>query len=143
MFAMTFRTVVQADYEAYLEFEYPATADGAADARAADRRERGVRLAAFPHGVLLQVSYAEMDFGDRWCWQQFGPAHGDCQQAASEYPACHFQTPHSHDGVWMSHWLAKTDYNFGFNEWYFVRETDRDRFLAFVPHLSWGEHYPK
>jgi len=143
MVAMTFRTVQPSGYDEYLDYDYPAGSAGAAEARSADAEERQARMAAFPFAVMLQVEYAEMDFANRWCWQQFGPADGDCQQAHSEYPACQQPSPHCHSGRWITHWYCKTDYNFGFHEWYFASEADRDRFLEFVPHLNWGEHYPK
>lgn len=41
----------------------------------------------------------------------------------------------------MTYWLAKTDYDFGFNEWYFKRHADLNRFLEFIPHITWGEAY--
>jgi len=137
------RTVVLASYDEYLAFEYPAASGNLANARAADVRERQARLATFPHCVVLQVSYPELDYANRWCWQQFGPAHGECLQASSEYPACEIQGSHSHDGRWLTHWLVKTDYDFGFTEWYFVHLADRDRFLEFVPLINWGEGWPK
>jgi hypothetical protein len=137
------RTVVQANYDSYLEQEYPSGSEAAAAARAADVQERQRRLAEFPHCVLLQLAYPELDFANRWCWQQFGPAHGECHQASSEYPACNLPGPHSHNGRWLSRWLAKTDYDFGFNEWHFEEPADRERFLAFVPQICWGEHYQK
>ena len=140
---MTLRTVVLTDYDAYLEYEYPAASDGAAEARAADLRVREVRLKAFPHSVVLQVAYPEMDYANRWCWQQFGPANGDCHEAHSNYPACNLKGLHSHDGRWLSHWLDKTDYDFGFNEWCFARKDDLDRFMGFVPQITWGEKFPK
>lgn len=136
--AVTFRTVTEGNYDDYLEFESPAASDGAVDARAADRQERQLRLAAFPHCVLLQVAYAELDYANQWCWQQFGPAHGECQQASSDYPACSVPNPHAHDGRWLTHWLVKTAYNFGYNEWYFAQETDQERFLEFAPHINFG-----
>ena len=101
------------------------------------------RLTMFPFAVMLQVAYPEMDYANRWCWQQFGPAHGECWQHCSEYPVCDLPHPHAHVGQWMTHWYVKTDYDFGFNEWYFIREADRDRFLEFVPHVNWGEKFPK
>ena len=143
MLGMTHRTVLHANYDDYLEFVYPAALANSANARAAEMQERQLRLAAFPYCVLLQVAFAELDFANRWCWQQFGPAHGECLQASSEYPACAVRTPHSHEGRWLTDWLAKTDYNFGFNEWYFAQQTDRDRFAEFVPLISWGENFPK
>ena len=136
------RTVVETDYAAYLESEYPA-GSAAERGRAADIAEHNERLATFPHSVVLQVSFAEMDYANRWCWQQFGPANGECAQAYSEYRACDTTGSHSHDGKWLSYWLAKTDYDFGFNEWNFAQRTDLDRFVAFVPEINWGERYPK
>jgi hypothetical protein len=140
---MTFPTIELSDYGAYLEFEYPRGSDGAPAARAADEHERQGRLAAFPHSVVLKVAFAEMDYANRWCWQQFGPARGECRQRRSEYPTCTLEDPHSHDGSWLSHWLAKTAYNFGFNEWCFRQSADLARFLGFVPHITWGEKFPR
>jgi hypothetical protein len=140
---MTNRTVVPSDYDTYLEDVYPRASKGWAEARAVDRQERQVRLAEFPHAVVLQVAFPEMDFANRWCWQQFGPAHGECFQAGSEYPACNLPSPHSHEGSWKSEFLAKTDYDFGFNEWYFKQKEDLDRFIEFVPQINWGERWQK
>ncbi|RJF96786.1 hypothetical protein D3870_20585 [Noviherbaspirillum cavernae] len=137
------RTVVPANYDEYLEFEYPAASVDLAEARAADVRERQARLAAFPYCVVLQVSYPELDYANRWCWQQFGPANGECLQASSEYSACEIRGSHSHVGSWLTNWLVKTDYDFGFSEWYFAHEADRDRFLESVPLINWGEGWPK
>jgi hypothetical protein len=137
---MTLRTVRLSDYEAYVDSVSPADA---VEARAAGAAERRARMVGFPFAVMLQVSYPELDFANRWCWHQFGPAHGECDQAYSEYPACDQPGPHCHLGRWMTYWHEKTDYDFEFNEWYFAREADRDRFLEFVPDLNWGEHYPK
>ena len=137
------RTVVLASYDEYLDFEYPPASLDLVDARAADVRERQARMAVFPHCVVLQVSYPELDDANRWCWQEFGPAHGECLQAGSEYPACEIQGSHSHDGSWLTHWLVKTSYDFGFSEWYFVHVADRDRFLEFVPLINWGEGWPR
>ncbi len=140
---MTNRTVQLTDYDAYLKSEYPAASDASADARAAEEEERRVRLTSFPFDVVLQLAFAELDSANRWCWQQLGPAHGECYQSSSEYSACALPHPHSHTGSWTTHWLAKTDYDFGYNEWSFQRQEDRNRFLEFVPDLNWGEHYPK
>lgn len=129
------------NFESFLDEAYPDDESDSSAARAAETEERKGRLAAFPYSVILQLSYPEMDFATRWCWEQFGPAHGKCQQSSSEYPACHEKSRHSHDGKWLTHWLAKTDYDFGFNEWLFVEQVDYDRFLEFVPNITWGENY--
>jgi hypothetical protein len=140
---MTHRTVVPVTYDEYLASEYPGASEDSAAAQAVDLKERQARLTAFPHSVVLQVAFPEMDFANRWRWQQFGPPEGECQQVGSEYLACDLPPPHHHNGSWLTFWLAKTDYNFGFNEWCFARLADRDRFLEFIPQINWGESYPK
>lgn len=50
---------------------------------------------------------------------------------------------HSHVGVWCSMWLGKTGYDYGFSEYYFQNESDRDRFLAAAPTFNIGEKYEK
>jgi hypothetical protein len=139
---MTRRTAVQCSYADFLAFEYAGTSDAVIAARTAEIQEREDRLAAFPHSVVLQVAYPELDFANRWCWHRFGPAHGECHQASSEYAACDLRTSHAHVGSWLSHWLVKTDYDFGFNEWCFAQPEGRDRFLDFVPQINWGEGWP-
>jgi hypothetical protein len=98
--------------------------------------ERQARLAVFPFAVMLEVSFKGMDFANRWCWHQFGPADGECLQWGSEYRACDQPGPHSHSGRWATYWYEKTGYNFGYHEWYFATEADRDRFLEFVRQLK-------
>jgi hypothetical protein len=133
---MTSRTVELVTYDHYLNDEY-------AGACAADYQEHQLRLLQFPYNVVLRLSYPEMDFANRWSWQKFGPPDGECLDSYSEYPTCSEKMSHRHDGKWMSHWLAKTDYNFGYNEWCFELEVDQQRFLEFVPFINWGETFPK
>lgn len=130
---MTYQTVVLSSFEAYL----------ASENESPDDEERDNRLSRFPYSVMLQVAFAELDFANRWCWQRFGPAHGECHQCQSEYPACTVALPHCHTGVWTHCWFAKTEYNFGFNEWYFSDESHYQLFLASVPSINWGEKFPK
>ena len=133
---MSLRTVILSSFEEYLtSMDYPS------EVRAEEERERMGRLERFPYMVTLQVSFAELDFANRWCWQHFGPSDGDCLQRQSDYPACNNLEPHSHTGKWMCYWLAKTDYDFGFCEWYFSEQPDRDFFLAGVGEIHWGEKY--
>jgi hypothetical protein len=87
------------------------------------------------------VSYPELDFANRWCWQQFGPACGQCLQSQSNYPACLVQDAHSHEGTWLSYWLAKIHYDFGNNEWYFASRSEQAQFFAFMPEINWGEKF--
>ena len=140
---MSHRTVETTNYETYLEEEYPMGAAGSAVGRAQEKGERQTAIHRFPYAVVLKVAYPELDFSNRWCWEQFGPADGDCLDSQSEYRSCELLGPHSHEGRWRWRWLAKTDYDFGYNEWYFVSAADRSAFLEVVPRINWGEHYPK
>jgi len=135
---MSHRTVVLSSYQEYL-----AKGDDSLEERAAQTLDRDKRLLRFPHSVMLEVSYPELDFANRWCWQNFGPGDGECLQRHSEYRVCDLSEPHSHVGKWTSHWFVKTDYDFGFNEWYFAEIADYKQFLANVENINWGEHYPK
>jgi hypothetical protein len=123
--------------------------------------ERRERKANFPHSVIFEGSFPEYDFANRWCWQNFGPRHGECSESYSEYPACPLVLAtgrienrdgrekkkygkvdeHSHEGTWTWYFFGKTDYDYGFGEYYFASESDRDRFIAAVPTFSWGENY--
>lgn len=135
---MNHRTVVASSFEEYL-----ASDDDSVEERAAQEVDRNERLSRFPHSVMLKVSFPELDFANRWCWQNFGPCDGECTQRYSEYRVCDRTELHSHVGKWTSHWIVKTDYDFGFNEWYFAVSADRDLFVANVDKINWGEHFPK
>ncbi|MRW92051.1 hypothetical protein GJ699_18820 [Duganella sp. FT80W] len=97
----------------------------------------------FPFPVMLKVSYPELDFANRWCWQKFGPRDGECSQVHSEYRTCFNSEPHQHSGTWTSNWFEKVDYDFGFNEWYFSSIGDRDMFIAGLDEMNWGENYSR
>ncbi|WP_442485513.1 hypothetical protein [Aeoliella sp. SH292] len=135
---MSHQTVEASSFEEYL-----ASDDDSLEDRAAQEVDRNERLSRFPYSVMLKVAFPERDFANRWCWQHFGPCDGECTQQYSEYRACHRNESHSHVGNWTSHWFVKTDYNFGFSEWYFAESVDRDRFVANVDSVNWGEHFPK
>jgi hypothetical protein len=135
---MTYRTVELSSFAEYL-----ASEDDPPEERAAQTLERAERLQHFPLSVMLKVSFAELDSTNRWCWQHFGPNDGVCNQVGSEYRVCLQAEPHTHDGKWFSHWYVKTEYNFGFNEWYFAELADQELFLAILPAIDWGENYPK
>ncbi|MGC4005709.1 MAG: hypothetical protein QM811_22345 [Pirellulales bacterium] len=104
---------------------------------------RQERLSKYPFAVMLMVSFPELDFANRWCWQCFGPADGECMQRYSEYRTCEIAKAHSHDGVWTWHFFKKTDYDFGFTEWYFAKEEHATQFLENIEHINWGEKFPK
>lgn len=132
---MSHRTVILSSFEAYL------AEDCVPEFRGEEERERASRLSRFPYPVTLQVSFPELDFANRWCWQHFGPSDGNCLQRHSYYPACSVPEPHSHTGKWMWYFFGKTDYDFGFCEWYFAEQFDRSSFLASVGEINWGEKF--
>lgn len=135
---MTYRTLILSSIERYLESE-----DDSIEDRALQSRERLDRLVRFPYPVMLELAFPELDFAIRWCWQQFGPMDGDCTQKYSEYRICTDDAPHRHSGKWTTHWFVKTEYNFGFDEFYFGEQDDRDLFVANLAEINWGENYPR
>ncbi|WP_397383303.1 hypothetical protein [Prosthecobacter sp.] len=135
---MSHQTVLLSSFEEYL------TNGGDSPEEQDERKlERQERLVRFPYSVMLQVSFPELDFANRWCWRRFGPSYGECMQRYSEYRVCNLSEPHSHLGVWTCEWFVKTDYDFGFNEWYFAEEYNRESFLGSVNDINWGENFPK
>ena len=136
--AMTYRTLLLLSIEKYM-----ACDDDSLEERTTQSRQHDDRLILFPYPAMLELAFPEVAFANRWCWRHFGPMDGECSQEYSEYRVCTNEGPHRHVGKWTTHWFAKTDYNFGFNEWYFSEQADRDSFLANLPEMNWGEHYPK
>ena len=61
-----YRTVSLSSFEEYL-----ASEDDSPEEQAEQARDRKERLSRFPYTVMLQVSFLEMDFANRWCWQHF------------------------------------------------------------------------
>lgn len=132
------RTLERSTFDAYLaECSHPT------EYAASDAASRNEILKRFPYSVMLKVSYPELDFANRWCWAKFGPSDGECSQAQSEYRVCFESGPHEHSGIWTSRWFEKTDYDFGFNEWYFSSIAARDKFVEVLDEINWGENYAK
>ncbi len=119
----------------------------------------------FPFSVIIEADYPEWDVAERWCWQTFGPRHGECNWG-SDYPACPiilaaekilttvvragqeykymtYSNPveHSHSGPWTAYWFGKTSYDHGFGAFCFSNENDKNRFIAHVPEVNLGEKY--
>ena len=134
---MTQRTAKRADFSDYLTSHIDLEAE-----RAEENGSRNERLSRFPYASMLEVALPELDFINRWCWLQFGPRDGECTQQQSEYQVCERVSTHAHDGRWTDYWFTKTEYNYGFNEWYFMNLRDFDNFTNHVHEFNWGEHYP-
>lgn len=134
-------------------------------------KKRAALLEKFPHTVVTEGFYPVLDFASRWCWQNISPQDcEECQEHGSEYPGCplvlaieeykvkesHVDSQgvlrewervsrdpgkHGHEGSWTNIWLGKTGYDYGFTEWYFANEKDRDAFVAAMPTFGLGENY--
>ena len=135
---MTLRTARLSSFDAYVEL-----GDESADYLFEAQAERLEIISRFPYAVMMEVAFPELDFANRWCWQNFGPLYGECFDGSSEYRSCKVDHSHCHIGLWASRWFVKTSYDLGFNEWYFSTGADRDQFLEFVPSINWGEKFPK
>lgn len=139
------------------------------EARHREKRERFRK--EFPFTAVVEGHYPETDNASRWCWRNISPPHGPClYEHYSEYPGCplvlateYIQEgsyldnqgvthtwaqkcykevePHEHEGSWTSLWLGKTGYDYGFMEFYFKNEADRDAFVRAVPEIDLGEKY--
>jgi hypothetical protein len=136
--AVTYRTLRIATYE-----EYPVARDGAELCDEASSGNQPASLAKFPYFVMLELSFPELDFANRWCWQNFGPPDRLCLDASSEYRSCLIEGDHHHSGSWAWEWYEKTDYDFGYCEWSFANQSDHAAFMEQLPHIHWGEKYPK
>lgn len=134
---MTHQTAKLSTFDAYLKTGGDTVAE-----QHDQHRERQQILDRFPYPLMLELSFPELDFANRWCWQHFGPSHGEYFQKHSLYRMCAADFPHCHIGSWSYRWFVKTDYDFGFNEWYFSNASERDLFLKFVPDINWGENFP-
>ena len=135
---MTYHSAKLSSIEKYLSCE-----DDSPEELAEQESSRKERLSRFPYAVMLEVAFPELDYANRWCWTNFVPADGGCAQKYSQYRVCQVGVPHSHTGVWAQHWFVKTDYDFGFTEWYFADQSNYELFLNYVPEINWGENYPK
>ena len=133
---MTQRTLVLSSWEEYLAGELSTPEAAAEEAQA-----RTVQLKRFPHAVMVKLSFPELDYAERWCWRNFGPNHGECQQKQSQYRVCTDEANHTHQGTWTSYWHVKTDYDFGYCEFYFAELKSQDQFLEQLPEINWGEKW--
>lgn len=135
---------------------------------AVDSFERDQLVKKFPYSVVVEGSYPEHDFAQNWCWKKFGSINvAQCIDSYSNYPSCPIvlatgkmqkyedgfgeekfgmvydrEVPaHSHQGKWAYFWLDKTDYDYGFAEFLFVDEKDKNMFVKNVPLFNMGEKY--
>lgn len=67
---------------------------------------RDVALSKYPHSVLVEGYYPEHDVAVEWATSAAG----------------------QRDVAWTSLWYAKTDYDYGFQEFFFVDEADATSF---------------
>lgn len=85
-----------------------------------------------PYTTTVKWMYVAMDDALPWCWQVFGPKDGlcvdsECCPLVLAYGREKVKA-HSHQGTWTSIWLGKTDYDFGYEKFFFKYEAARDVF---------------
>ncbi len=112
------------NFEEYLNKEYLIGRENKEEYLNHKIVERNKILLDFPYSVILKLFYQQIDFADWLLWQILGDKYGYCNQEQSDIPACKITGKHKHNGVWTSFWLAKTDYDYGFNEWFFKNKED-------------------
>lgn len=134
--------------------------------------QRNELLVRFPNTVIATGFYPEHDYASLWCWQNISPENGPCNAWHSEYPACplvlatehiergtwkdksgkdlswerkRYTNPgnHGHEGIWSFLWLGKTNYDYGYGEFCFRNESDRESFLAAFSTFTWSEDWNK
>jgi hypothetical protein len=152
--------------EEYIEYSFLEKASALERASALkDTLVLGELHDQFPFSTIVEAGYPEWDVAERWCWQTFGPRHGVCDWR-SDYPACPiilaaekiltkvvhagqeheymmYSNPveHSHAGLWTTIWFGKTGYDLGFGAFCFSAESDKNRFIAHLPEIDFGEDY--
>src|SRR5690242_17382595 len=77
---------LESEYRRRMAKHYPKYADPEWEPESEQRR-MGLHV-NFPFSAVLEGYYPEHDYALRWCWQNFGPAHGRCCEWHSEYPGC-------------------------------------------------------
>ena len=135
---MTLKTLKISSIDSYLACE-----DDSPEARDFANREREDRLHQFPYAVMLEWPFRNSTPRIAGVGNALAQWMARARKGIPEYKACSDETEHRHIGKWTSHWFVKTDYDFGYNEFYFVEQADRDLFLAHLSDIHWGEHYPK
>ena len=133
-------------------------------------QKRKEKLLEFPHSVVVEAAWPTFDFANRWCWRNFGTQDGVCHEYHSEYPACdlvlatefyaehpykdadgliteyreiEYKNPgdHSHTGIWTTGFGEKTDYDYGYSEYFFKNKENLDLFVENIPTFNLGEKY--
>lgn len=142
---------------------YPDLVQGHIEDQQERDQERRDLLAVFPYSVVAEGFYSEHDYATRWCWQHISPKNGLCDSYQSDYLALssvleteflehtfyrgnewfhkRYWEPaeHAHQGEWAYLWFGKTDYDYGFGEYYFAQDTDRAKFVEAFPAFTWDE----
>jgi len=94
-------------------------------------------LASLPNSVIVEGEYSELDMAVNWCltnigqpditstWKCVAQGAGESQEIAG-----------LQNGQWANQWFYKTDYDYGFMEFYFRSPADPARFVEAVPSFS-------
>jgi len=94
-------------------------------------KARESRRCDFPHTLMALLGYDLMDMAKQWCQDQWGPG-GDT------YEDRPYQPQENQAFLWLTCWMMKTEYDYGFCEWYFREPSHLEQFVAHIQ--SCNEH---
>ncbi len=122
------------NFEEFLKEDYLIGNDNKQEFLKRKIKERNNILLDFSHSIILKLSYHQLDFANWLLWQILGEVYGYC--GYSNFPMCKIKGEHKHNGIWAIYWLAKTNYDYGFNEWFFKQKEDSDVLIKIKPLLE-------
>lgn len=76
-----------------------------------EENKRQSELKVFPYSVIVEGDYSEVEMAQDWCSQNIGEK----------------------GKVWSDIWYGKIDYDYGFQEFFFETEENREKFANSVP----------
>ena len=79
--------------------------------------QRVEKLKFLPFSVVAEGAYPELDMADQWLLEHAG---------------------HESEKGWQKIWYGKTEYDYGFTEYFFKDETTRQKFVDEIAHF-YGE----
>lgn len=82
----------------------------------------------FPYTTTVKWDWDTREMEVVWCAQVFGPREGECDEPRCCPLSKKRLRVHSHRGLWKSIWLGKTDYDFGYEMFFFKNKATRDVF---------------
>lgn len=125
-------------------------------------QEREERLKTFPYFIMFEMAWETDEELSKWCWDNIGlydckscnemawftpgcplmldlikntPKNDDNEKYWEEIQKAHDDIEHGYEGNWATLSFGKTGYDYGFIEYYFKNEVDKEKVLAEIPIL--------